>query len=226
MVFTAAFVAMKNACCAAAATPPIDYEKAVLCDPVTGAPVLVITAIDGGIPTPAAYNADGTAYAGAIGALTACDTPEIESDPVQYCDGGLVPFLRWFIKRDGVITGSVDTDLAGISYAPAGSITVGICPAVPEFREILVYMERNGGTVTVADIVASTGAIAVHSITVKQISGRGSVAADSGSGVPLDAGETWSWSAISPDNTDTMNASALTLDAGGGEQRITATYSR
>jgi hypothetical protein len=119
-------------------------------------------------------------------------------------------------------------DVAGniVAGADATNTTPGVCPAVPVLREVLVYMERNGGTVTVADIVANTGAIAIHSITVKQISGRGSVAADSGSGVPLDAGETWSWSAVSPDNTDTLNASVLTLDAGGGEQRITATYTR
>lgn len=89
----------------------------------------------------------------------------------------------------------------------------------------LIYLERNGGTVTMADIMAATGALRVLSVTVKQISGRGEIQADSGSGVPMDAGETWSWSAVSDKNADHLSTSTLTMIA-NGEQRITATYIR
>jgi hypothetical protein len=88
----------------------------------------------------------------------------------------------------------------------------------------LIYLERNGGVVTMADIVATTGSQKVMSVTVKQISGRGSITGDSGGGVPMDTGETWSWSAVSDENSDYLSSSALSMDAGGGEQRITATY--
>lgn len=89
----------------------------------------------------------------------------------------------------------------------------------------LIYIERNGSVVSMADIMAATGALRVLSVTVKQISGRGEVTADSGSGVPMDAGETWSWSAVSDKNADHLSTSALTMTA-NGEQRITATYVR
>jgi hypothetical protein len=84
-------------------------------------------------------------------------------------------------------------------------------------------MQRNGGTVTMGDIIAATGATHVLSVTVKQISGVGEIQADSGSGVPMDTGETWSWSAVSDQNVDHLSASALTMIA-NGEQRITSTY--
>ena len=165
MVFTAAFVAMKNACCAAAATPPVDYEAVVRCDPATGASVLVISAIDPvtGIPTPAAYNLDGTAYAGAIGALTACDTPETESDPVEMCDGGAVNFLRCFIKRDGAITGSVNTDLAGVVYVPVGPVTMGACSPALAARNINHEAQNfAGGTFAASHDPNGNGAVWVY----------------------------------------------------------------
>jgi hypothetical protein len=106
----------------------------------------------------------------------------------------------------------------------------GKCPCCTETtpvaaRKVSVYLQSNGGTVSMADIIAAVGTQKVQSVTVKQISGRGHVAADAGSGVPLDTGETWSWSAITgSDVWDHLGASALSMDAGGGEQRITATY--
>lgn len=87
-----------------------------------------------------------------------------------------------------------------------------------------IYLERNGGIVTMADIMATTGARQILSVTVKQISGVGVIQADSGSGVPMDAGETWSWSVVTEDHLEFLSTSALSMNAGGGEQRITATY--
>ena len=99
----------------------------------------------------------------------------------------------------------------------------GPCEVHVESKQ-LIYIERNSGTVTMADIVAATGSNKIMSVTVKQIAGTGTVTADAGSGSPMDAGETWSWSAISDENSDHLSASSLTMDASGGEQRITAIY--
>jgi hypothetical protein len=100
----------------------------------------------------------------------------------------------------------------------------GLCEKRIETK-LMIYLERNSGVVTMADIVATTGSQKVMSVTVKQISGVGSITGDSGSGVPMDAGETWSWSAVSDENSDHLSSSTLSMDAGGGEQRVTATYS-
>jgi hypothetical protein len=99
----------------------------------------------------------------------------------------------------------------------------GPCERSIESKQ-LIYLERNGGVVTMADIVAATGSPKIMSVTVKQISGRGSITGDSGSGVPMDAGETWSWSAVSDENSDHLSTSTLSMAAGTGEQRITAIY--
>jgi hypothetical protein len=154
MVFRASFVAMKNACCAANATPTpvIDYEKAVRCTP-TGETVLVITAIDPatGVPTSAFYNIDGSAFTGTVADLGACDTPDVESDPVAMCDGGTQPFLRWFIKRDGVIIGAADTSIAGLPYSPVGVTTIGACSAATQKNINHEALNFANGTAVVYD---------------------------------------------------------------------------
>lgn len=115
--------------------------------------------------------------------------------------------------------------LDGTVTNPYTGAWVDCAPPPPVIeRRFQTYLERNGGVVTMADIVAATGAAQVHSVTVKQISGTGTVTGDSGSGVPMSAGETWSWSVVSQDNLDTLSASNIVMDAGGFEQRITATY--
>jgi len=138
---------------------------------------------------------------------------------------GPVVLSRRFDEETGVETQT------RILYPYDGSAPVdpytgafGTCEAVIDSPH-LIYLERNGGTVTMADIMAATGARRVLSVTVKQISGRGEIQADSGSGVPMDTGETWSWSAVSDKNADHLSTSALTMTA-NGEQRITATYIR
>lgn len=156
---------------------------------------------------------------------------------------GFAP-LGCVVDGDGNITAKVfmcktAEDVVGaapsfnmVSVALDGTVTnpytgtwVDCAPPPPVIeRRFQTYLERNGGTVTMADIVAASGAAQVHSVTVKQISGTGTVTGDSGSGVPMSAGETWSWSVVSQDNLDTLSSSNIVMDAGGGEQRITATY--
>ena len=198
-----------------------EFDHTILCDPATGGKVVLVIAYDAGtgVPHVNAYDQAGLPWVGATSTLVACET-DLESDFVLMCDGGTT-FLRWVIKKDGVPTGVVfDTDLSSAPYTVAGAPTVGEC-ALSKLR---IYLERNVGVVSISDIVAATGSDKILSVAVKQIAATGSVTADSGSGVPLSVGETWSWSAVSNGNTDTLYSSALTMDSGGGEQRITATY--
>ena len=91
-------------------------------------------------------------------------------------------------------------------------------------RKIGIYLQQNFDAISMADIASATGSSQIMSVTVKQIVGTGSVGSEYGSGVPLSAGETWSWSAISgEDFQDTFSSSSLIMKANGGEQRITAT---
>jgi hypothetical protein len=132
MVFAPEYMLQRLLCCAASEQSPVEeFEKAVLCDPDTGANVLVISTISTEGVSVAAYNIDGSAYAGDIGALEACASDVTESDPVLMCDGGETQFYRWFLAENGQPTGdSFDTDLAGAAYVPAGQVTPGDCPCV------------------------------------------------------------------------------------------------
>lgn len=205
-----------------------EFDKTFLCDP-NGVQVVAVTSYSlVGVPSTTFYNIDGSAYAGDVALLGACSS-SLESDDLEWCFDG-VNVVQWVVKDRGEPTGVIFwTDAASgvVIPTPTGpGLVRGVCPLPSVETPHLIYMERNGGVVTMADIVANTGARQVLSVTVKQISGRGSVTADAGSGVPFDAGETWSWSVVTERHTEYLTTSALTMDAGGGEQRITATYIR
>jgi hypothetical protein len=87
-----------------------------------------------------------------------------------------------------------------------------------------IYLTKNAGVLTVADIIAATSAKHIHSITVKQSLGNGSVTGDVGGAVPLQTAETWHWDIISQGQTEFLDTSLLSMNANGGEQRITAIY--
>jgi hypothetical protein len=127
--------------------PSKDAEKVVLCDPNTRLPILVVTVFDPvtGLPqAPTAYNINGSPYLSPIGALVDCatNTKQVESDPVEYCDGTGKSFLRWFNTLDGVMQGSFDTDLAGAPYAPVAPVKAGSCVAA-----------TSGDMVVISDVV-------------------------------------------------------------------------
>lgn len=160
-------------------------------------------------------------YTGAFGS---CADAEVTS--VVGCADGAVPVVIHYIHATpGAAPAVLVTDAGGVVVAYT-TLSAGQCaiprPETPHF----IYLERNGGVVAMADILAVSGARQVLSVTVKQISGRGSINGDAGSGVPMDAGETWSWSVQTDDHMEFLSLSALQMDAGGGEQRITATYIR
>ena len=159
-----------------------------------------------------------------LSALTQCGLEKLDyGSAVEYCAGGLAyTRIDVFDAQNQFVVGSIWQDEQGAQVAAPAGATLGRCSAQ---RNIGIYLERNTSAVTLADIVAATGSTQIMSVTVKQILGTGAISGDSGSGVPLSAGETWSWSASTGEGfQDMFNASALKLNAGGGEQRITATY--
>lgn len=127
--------------------------------------------------------------------------------------------LNKVVQFDGTDV-TANANSAGIFDGGCASIS---CVNV---QETLIYLQQNTGTLTMADILTATGASRVLSVTIKQIAGTGAVNADTGGGVVMSTGETWSWSTLSDDITmDTLSSSALTFTAGaGGTQRVTATY--
>jgi hypothetical protein len=213
-------------------TGSLDREFSTLCAP-DGTKVLVVTAWDTTAPlsTPPVvetYTLAGAAYTGDRALLTDCAAEKLDIVSEEYCAGGFgyerISFYD-VSTQPPALAATLWRDQSGAAVADPGTGFVGACPAIVADRPVLIYLERNGGVVSMADIVAACGTPHIQSVTVKQISGTGSVAGDAGSGVPLSAGETWSWSCVSGlDGLDHLGASALTLNAGGFEQRITATY--
>lgn len=205
-----------------------DRELLLLCD-TNGDKVALQYDVNTQPPTLlSAFNLNTNAvYAGPVASLAQCGQEKLDFvGPYAYCDSGIGIHRTDIVDAQlGVVVGQIWTDDATGAQIPApAAATMGVCSAA---RRIGIYLERNGGVVTAADIVAATGTTQLQSITVKQMSGRGNITADAGSGVPLDAGEVWSWSALSgADFQDTFSDSTLSMDAAGGEQRITATYVR
>jgi hypothetical protein len=118
-------------------TEPTERETVALCNPTTGAPVIVETwwrdaATPGSVPTVSAYNADGTAYAGAVSALVDCGRV-VTAAPV-YTPSVLTTSLAGTVAAGarsvsvfnrGALDGSVDGDalVAGMGLnfdAPSG----------------------------------------------------------------------------------------------------------
>lgn len=202
----------------------VERDSFVLCDPTSGARVVVVTTYDvsTGIPTSVGYNLNGTPYAGPLTALIACGTNE-ESDAVQMCDGGNTPFIRWVIKKNGAPTGAFfDTHLNGATYVPAGIVTIGACPVASVQNKIYSEELAIGSTRTVAQIVAATLANSILSITLVQVSGNGSYSGDAGGTVNLMPGMSQSWSV--GDGVESLAASALSFNSGTGTQHLTAIY--
>jgi len=133
------------------AITPGKFDSLKLCDPTTGLPVVVVVGYDtSGAPTSVAYDFTGAAWAGDIATLVACDTPDIEADPIHWCVDG-AEFTQYVIKRDGVPTGEVLwTDATGAHVADptlaAAFAAKGICaevycaPAAP--RGILTTLDQ------------------------------------------------------------------------------------
>lgn len=216
---------------------PSEFDTFILCDPANAnAKVAVVTSYtDAGVPTSIAYNLNGTLFAGTISTLVTCGT--FESDAIHYCQTLGVgaaqtrtTLTQWVVKdQAGRPTGDVfwSTILGAVVVAPDPlTVTTGACSVESLPATVLIYMQTvlATTTLTMAQIVAATSAT-IHSVTVKQITGIGRVTGATGNGVDMDAGETWSWSAVVANNRDTLGTSLLSLAAGAvGQMRVTVTY--
>lgn len=121
----------------AGSTPGTFYAWETLCDPVTFLPVLVRFAYqsDGTLLPTAAFNMDGTAYGGSLGALVSCSQGfdvDIQEDP--WCDSGVQIIRRNItISQGGVVTSVIVqwTDLAGVIIPTPVAPTAGDCDSAP-----------------------------------------------------------------------------------------------
>jgi hypothetical protein len=211
-----------------------DREVSVLCDPANGfSPVNLVTlwpesAVPGTPPTVEAYNPNGTPFVGAVGSLVKCPGEKIDIVSERWCAGG-APYERISFFDISVtpptLVSTLWRDNSGAVVVNPGSGSLGECVAT---RKVLVYHAENLGALTVGDIMLATGASILHSVTVVQISGVGTVNGDSGAGAPLFTGQLWSWSASTGSANfiqDTLSFSGLKFDSVGGSQHITAIYS-
>jgi hypothetical protein len=155
--------------------------------------------------------------------IALCDTPSAGAEPVPFFNRIVTVF-----NPDGSVAGTAVTQWAAdqvTAYTIQGA--VGACPTiVPSLpgQRVLTYVSENTAVLSVADILAATGASRIESITVKQMAGNGKITGDTGV-VDFSVGETWSWSISGTELAqDTLSSSGMQFDAGGGTQRITATY--
>lgn len=115
-----------------------DREVTVMCAPVTGAQVLVVTLWDqaaqpGQVPTVEAFNPDGTAYSGSVAALEKCASTTVDVEVLDQvvCAGGSTYTHTTFVDTATLATvGSIWRDASGTAIAaPAGPFTLGACEA-------------------------------------------------------------------------------------------------
>jgi hypothetical protein len=201
-----------------------DREMVVLCAP-DGTKVVIqnVTPEDaplGTAPTFEAWGLNGVPYGGAVAALTDCGAEKVDiSAGEDYCAAG-VNYTRVDVISTTTLlpVGVLWLNDAGAPVAAPVAPTKGVCIVI---RSPKIYLTDNIATLTMAQVAAAAGAAAIETVTVKQISGTGAIASDSGTGVQLDAKEVWSWDVP---KGDTLGASALTFNAGTGKQHVTAIY--
>lgn len=207
-----------------------ERERSVLCDPATGARVFVLTIWDeeaapGTAPAVEAYNLDGSVYAGVVQALVACPDVDVEAEPVDFCDNG-TPFIRWFMLRNGQLTGGFfDTGIDGTPYAATAPVR-GECVAAE--LPLQTFGVDVTGPYSAADIMAATGATKLRSVTFLNIGAVNVPVTDDFGNVstlPRNGGSR-TWSAFERSaQQDTLGASALAVDATGSLVVVTAIVS-
>lgn len=135
------------------------------------------------------------------------------------CQGGVTYPVRYTYTRAGAINQITALDGSGSPFDPRanGSWQWGQC--VPADVVNRIYLNRNTAVLTLAQIQSAIGAGKIISITVKQLNGTGQITPDAGATTQLNASEVWEWG-----ERNSMNGSALSMNAGSGEQRITAVY--
>ena len=131
-------------------TPSIDTEVIILCDPSSGARVVVAYRYLNGVFTfVGASNVDGTAYAGAVNSLVSCN--DIDTTVIQYeiCDNGVTKLVR--VCFNGCVKSSVEYFLLNetASTAPLdfNLVSLGACsvPVTSYIVEQGCYIPTVGG---------------------------------------------------------------------------------
>lgn len=70
------------------------------------------------------------------------DGTDIELEKTDMCDSGN-DFIRWYVLENGEPNGVYyDTDLTGLTYTPAGVVSVGTCNSISSFESIIDELEE------------------------------------------------------------------------------------
>lgn len=201
--------------------PQPECSLALAMNPITLEVVAVVACVSAGVPTFTQYNLDGTPYLGPQ--PVAIDKEWAFQTHIMCAAGATVTRTDVFLDGSNTPAFQIWQDMLGLVIAAPASVTYGKCEAGAALR-VYTGFERIGSIFTLADaLAASPGATRISAYTIKQISGHGSVTGDAGSGVPLDAGETWSGSANSGDNFDELSLN-ISFDPQGGEMRLMWQY--
>lgn len=141
----------------------VDSEVVLLCDPVTGQRVVVIYRYDettGALVSVSATNPDGTAYAGALNSLVACEDAETYVLQHTICDNGVQKLVRVCFNNcvPGVVT-YLNPDLTPAA-APLDFdlVSVGECPTLSELK-----------TICLCDDVNADGSVIVNYVDVYKV---------------------------------------------------------
>lgn len=155
---------------AAAQTPQIN----VLCDPLTGAQVIVVVTFDPNtlLPTIAAYNLDGTAYVGVIASLVSCPGELLDiTEGLPWCDAGttIVPYTVWDVTvSPPVLVSVIWADLTGLVVIPSGAQTPGACSVAVPTNPVMdtnIQVVPQGGVSVGYIFPANVKTINVHNLT-------------------------------------------------------------
>lgn len=106
-----------------------DFELACGKDPATGHDIQTAYKITNGdfVLIKRWDVVTGAEWTGDPSTLEGCGGTKYEAEKQLMCDNG-TEFLRWFVLKNGLPTGQfVDTDFAGATYTPTGTVSHGAC---------------------------------------------------------------------------------------------------
>lgn len=134
--------------------------------------------------------------------------------------------LEKWLESDGVTVTEELYDIGTrnlVALAPGDTLAWGPCPEAapaPTLRTIKMgWQQIVGAPFSLADALAMGGS-RILSYTIKQISGQGAINGDTGGGVLIDAGESWS----AGTNTNDVLSTVTSFDPGSGIMRLTWQY--
>jgi len=152
--------------------------------------------------------------------------PTVHALTVTGCSTCREVQLEKWLESDGVTVTEELYDIGTrnlVALAPGDTLAWGPCPEitpVPTIRTIRMgWQQIVGAPFSLADALAMGGS-KILSYTIKQISGQGAINGNAGSGVLIDAGESWS----AGTNTNDVLSTVTSFDPGSGIMRLTWQY--